>query len=300
MNEMTPRLYKIPSQRLELAVAEWGLPSDPPLVLVHGGRDQKRSWDWVVERVVQRRRVITYDLRGHGDSDRTNDGGYSVMDHVYDLSSIADHLDLQKFDLVGHSLGGNIVLRYAGIYPDRIRTLTAMEGLGPSPRMLNERLGEPLDKRLKEWINERRKVSDRVPRQMASLDEAKQRMRARFDQLTDDQIHHLSATGIRSMDNGSVRWAYDPAAIGRTPTDLPVEAWHWLWGNIDCPVWLVYGADSWASVPSQDGRAAHFKQALVSVIEQAGHWIHHDQLDEFLKGLIPFLESAQLPRENSA
>ncbi|MEL7547534.1 MAG: alpha/beta hydrolase [Pseudomonadota bacterium] len=292
MTQMTPRLSKVPSQRLNLAVAEWGPEDAPPLVFVHGGRDQKRSWDWVIHRLADRHRIITYDLRGHGDSDRTNDGGYSVMDHVYDLASIVDHFQLETFDLVGHSLGGNIALRYAGIFPDQIRTLTSMEGLGPSPRMLEERLAVPLATRLGEWVQERRKISAREPRKMASLDEAKQRMRARFDQLSDAQIDHLSATGIRELPDGSVRWAYDPAAIGRTPTDLSVDDWQTLWGNISCPVWLVYGADSWASDPSKDGRADYFKDAQVTVFENAGHWLHHDQLDSFIQKLVPFLDSS--------
>lgn len=294
MTQMTPRLSRVASQRLELSVAEWGPVAAPPVVFVHGGRDQKRSWDWVVRRLAHERRLITYDLRGHGDSDRTNDGGYSIMDHVYDLASLIDHFGLSEFDLVGHSLGGNIALRYAGIFPEQIRTLTAMEGLGPSPRMLEERKAVPLDQRLREWIDERRKVSGRAPRRMQSLDEAKQRMRARFDQLTDAQIDHLSATGIRENDDGSVRWAYDPAAIGRTPTDLSVEDWEYLWTNITCPTWLVYGADSWASDPSKDGRADHFKNAEVTVFEDAGHWLHHDQFDSFMDRLVPFLESGRL------
>ena len=54
------------SQRLTLSYVEWGEPSAPPLVLVHGGRDQKRSWDRVAARLAETYRVIAFDLRGHG------------------------------------------------------------------------------------------------------------------------------------------------------------------------------------------------------------------------------------------
>jgi pimeloyl-ACP methyl ester carboxylesterase len=52
---------------------------------------------------------------------------------------------------------------------------------------------------------------------------------------------------------------------------------------------LVYGSESWASNPATDGRAAHFAQARVEVIQGAGHWVHHDRLEEFLALVIPFL-----------
>src|SRR3546814_2515031 len=56
------------SQRLKLHYVDWGNESAPPLLLVHGGRDHCRSWDWVAERLADRYHIIAPDLRGHGDS----------------------------------------------------------------------------------------------------------------------------------------------------------------------------------------------------------------------------------------
>ena len=64
---------------------------------------------------------------------------------------------------------------------------------------------------------------------------------------------------------------------------------HTLYGRISCPTLLVRGTESWASDPSKDGRADHFKNASVANIENAGHWVHHDQLDEFLTLVRNFL-----------
>ena len=52
-----------------------------------------------------------------------------------------------------------------------------------------------------------------------------------------------------------------------------------LWGRITCPTLLVYGKESWASNPEEDGRIKHFKTAKVVSVEGAGHWVHHDRLD---------------------
>lgn len=277
------------SQRLTLSYAEWGDPSAPPLLLVHGGRDQKRSWDRVAARLAKRYRVIAHDLRGHGQSDWVSDGDYGVMDHVFDLASLVETLGLESLTLIGHSLGGNIALRYAGLYPDKLEKLVAIEGLGPSPNMLAERRAQPVTERLTNWIEQRRSLSSRQPRVMKDLAEAKGRMKAAFQHLPDDLIHHLTATGIKTHPDGTVSWAYDPAGMGRSPSDIPHDEFVHLWTRITCPTWLVYGATSWASNPAKDGRLKPFQNATVSVIEDAGHWLHHDQFDDFMTQLDTFL-----------
>lgn len=285
-------LDRFPSQRLSLAYAEWGDPTAPPLLLVHGGRDQKRSWDAVADRLARTYRVIAHDLRGHGESDWVSDGDYGVMDHVFDLASLVQHLELDRFTLIGHSLGGNITLRYAGLYPDQIEKLVAIEGLGPSPKMLAERQAQPVTERLTNWIDQRRQLSGRGARVMADLETAKARMKAAFPHLPDPLIHHLTETGVKRNEDGSVSWAYDPAGMGRSPSDIPHADFVHLWSQITCPTWLVYGADSWASNPAEDGRAEPFQNAAVSLIEKAGHWLHHDQFEDFMSQLEGFLGTA--------
>jgi pimeloyl-ACP methyl ester carboxylesterase len=62
-----------------------------------------------------------------------------------------------------------------------------------------------------------------------------------------------------------------------------------LWGRIACPTLLLYGKESWAGDPAADGRAVHFRHARVVGVERAGHWLHHDRLDEFVKIVREFL-----------
>ncbi len=288
-----PRLIdEFKSQRLTLSYAEWGDPDAPALVLVHGGRDQKRSWDRVAGRLAERYRVIAHDLRGHGQSAWVTDGDYGVMDHVYDLASLVEHLELETFTLMGHSLGGNITLRYTGLFPSKIEKLVAIEGLGPSPKMLAERRAQSVTDRLHTWLEQRRKLSDRKARIMEDIDAAEARMQAAFPHLPQDLIRHLTETGIEHNWDNTVSWAYDPAGMGFSPSDISHEDFVQLWREITCPTWLVYGATSWASNPAEDGRIEPFQNASVSVIENAGHWLHHDQFDDFMRQLDAFLGSA--------
>ena len=158
---MQPELSTFPSQRLTLSLAAWGAKDAPPVILVHGGRDQKRSWDWTARRLAEHYRVYAFDLRGHGESEWVNDGDYGVMDHVFDLASLVDHIGADTVRLVSHSLGGNIAIRYTGLFPRKVTKLVAIEGLGPSPKMLAERRALKPDERLHQWMDDRKAKTPR-------------------------------------------------------------------------------------------------------------------------------------------
>lgn len=298
MTISNPALHSFKSQRLTLSYAAWGDADAPLLLLVHGGRDQKRSWDWVARVLAKDYRVIAHDLRGHGASEHVSDGEYAVMDHVFDLASLVTHLKADygaradHFTLIGHSLGGNITVRYAGIYPEKIKKLVAIEGLGASPKMQEERRNTPLETRLQDWVDQRQKLSERTARIMANYEEAEARMRDAHSHLSEAQIAHLTRHGIKDNADGTVSWCYDPAGMGRSPSDITQAEFEALWARITCSTWLVYGANSWASNPETDGRAVHFQNATVTEIPEANHWVHHDQYDVFMKGLLAFLGQA--------
>ena len=74
-----------------------------------------------------------------------------------------------------------------------------------------------------------------------------------------------------------------------SPSEASLAELEDLWSRIACPTLLIHGAESWASNPAEDGRAAHFPDARVISIEGAGHWVHHDRLDAFMAAIDPFL-----------
>ena len=284
-----PTTHSFRSQGLRLRYADWGNTDAPPLILLHGGRDHSRSWDWVAQALRDDWHILAPDLRGHGDSDWAATGDYSPMANVYDLAQLIHQKQLAPVTLVAHSYGGNIALRYTGIYPDTVSKLVAIEGLGPSPKVIKERYGNPVDARLRDWIDNRRTMSGRQPRRYASLDEAYDRMKSVNHHLSDAQARHLTVHGISQNEDGTYSWKFDNMFRVFPPFDIPQADVHHLWGRITCPTLLLYGADSWASNPAVDGRIAHFQDAAVEVYENAGHWLHHDQFDRFLSDLKAFL-----------
>lgn len=284
-----PTSHSFVSQRLKLRYVDWGNPSAPPLILLHGGRDHSRSWDWAAEALRAKWHVIAPDLRGHGDSEWSPDGDYGTLANLYDLAQLIHQQDLAPVTVVAHSFGGNIALRYAGTYPENVRRLVAIEGLGPSPRMLADRLAKPPGKRLRDWIEAKRASAGRTPRKYASIDEALQRMKEANAYLSDAQARHLTIHGVSQNEDGTYSWKFDPYMRIFPPFDMAQADIEQLWAAISCPTLLMYGEKSWASNPEKDGRATHFRNASVILFENAGHWLHHDQFDRFMSELDAFL-----------
>ena len=197
------------SQRLRLHYLDWGNPDKPPLLLVHGGRDHARSWDWTAEALRDEWHVIALDHRGHGDSEWVSDGNYSAADMVYDVAQLVHQLDLAPVTIVAHSLGGNVCLRYAGIYPDQVRKLVAIEGLGPSPAMLAKMAAKPYAQRVREWIEKKRSSAARTPRKYATIEDALARMQEENTYLTDEQARHLTIHGVNRNEDGTFSWKFD-------------------------------------------------------------------------------------------
>ena len=276
------------SQRLRLRYVDWGNPSAPPLLLVHGNRDHCRSWDWIARTLARDWHVIAPDLRGHGDSEWSPDGYYCMSTFVYDLAQLIHQLELQPVTIVGHSLGGSISLRYTGLYPDAVRKLVVIEGMALGPEHIEQLEAVPMAQRVRNWIDERRQMAGRQPKRYKSLADAYQRMKTVNSHLTDEQARHLTHHGVIQNEDGTYSWKFDNCARIFPPVDLEPAIIKQLWGAITCPIRLIYGKDSWASNPAEDGRLSYFRNAEVSLYENAGHWPHHDQLKRFVAELHGF------------
>lgn len=278
------------SQQLRLHYVDWGNEDAPPLLLVHGGRDHCRNWDWVAERLKDRYHIIAPDLRGHGDSAWASGGGYDMAAYIYDIAQIVHQKAMTPVTIIAHSLGAGIVLNYCGAYPDRIRKVVAIEGLGPSPAMEAEQARHGIDERLRAWISDRRRNSGRTPRRYATLEDAFARMAEENPHLSPEQARHLTIYGAHQNEDGTYSWKFDNhVRWGGGVGGLSHEDQHRLWSCITAPVLLVRGTESWASDPIADGRIAHFKNADLLNVEGAGHWVHHDKLDVFMEAVEGFL-----------
>ena len=284
-----PTSHSYISQRLRLHFADWGNREAPPLILLHGGRDHCRNWDWVAEELRGEYHIIAPDLRGHGDSAVSPSGDYSTSAFVYDLAQLIHQQKLAPVKIVAHSLGGSIALRYAGAFPETVDKLVAIEGLGPSPAVLAQRSQRSAGERLRNWVADTRSLAGRIPRRYGSIEEAFARMQAENAHLTPEQARYLTVHGAAQNEDGTWSWKFDNYIRSFSPTDLTPDELNQLWGNIACPVLLVNGKESWASDPQRDGQLGWFKNARSVAFDGAGHWVHHDRLEDFIAEVRGFL-----------
>jgi pimeloyl-ACP methyl ester carboxylesterase len=276
------------SQRLKLHFADWGNEEKPPLLLVHGGRDHARSWDWVARALRDEYHVIAPDLRGHGDSAWSVGGQYTLPEFVLDISQLIDTLDLAPVRIVAHSMGAAVSLFYSGVFPSKVRKLVAIEGM-KIPDAVRARMDVEIWESTANWIEMVRETSRRQPRRYATIEDAAGRMQTENPHLSADQARHLTVHGVARNEDGTFSWKFDHASRPLFPQRMPADSQERLWQRIECPTLLMHGTESWHGDPSSDGRSAHIGNGSVVAVEDAGHWVHHDQLDFFLETVRAFL-----------
>jgi pimeloyl-ACP methyl ester carboxylesterase len=232
------------SQRLKLHYVDWGNHEQPLAILVHGGRDHARNWDFVALALRDRFHIVAPDLRGHGDSDWAIGGAYSITDHVLDLGQLIKALQpTGPVTLIGHSLGAGVVLQRSGVFPEAVKAIVAIEGLGPPGAMLRE---TPAYERMESWVTDMRALAQRKPREYTTIEQAMTRMREANPHLSEEMAHHLTIYGVRRNENGTFSWKYDNYTRATSPYLFNLKDAMEIWSRIRCPTLLVRGDSSWA------------------------------------------------------
>lgn len=284
-----PRSGFVEVENARLHYVSLGDSAAPTIVLVHGMRDQARSWDQVAEALSPAFHIIALDLRGHGDSARAGPGGYTMANFVIDLADVVDGLLPGPFVLVGHSLGGAIVMRYAAAFPERVRALCVIEGVELPIVRDQQRAPRSYSQRLRDWTADERERRQRQSRRYATLADATARMAEAQPGIDAATIEHLAQHAVVAVADGGFTWKYDNAARFRAPEDADGRDLDAALAAIRCPTLLLYGADSWIPVPAE-ARLALLRDHRVVRFAGAGHWLHHQCRDAFVKSLRTFLD----------
>jgi pimeloyl-ACP methyl ester carboxylesterase len=283
---LEPASHFFYSHRLKLQFWDFGSEGKPPLILVHGSRDHARNWDWVAQGLRQDYHVYALDLRGHGNSAWAPGALYSFPEHVLDLAVFADIIKHSPISLIGHSLGAVVSLLFAGTYPERVRRLVAIEGLGVPP------LDEPRNsagERMRVWIGKIRNVEQRSSRAYENLAAAVARMQEANPFLSAEMARHLTIHGTNWNADGSLVWKFDQYTRVIPPFRLTHAELSSFLGAIACPTLLFWGRQSFARDPEIDPLAHVIPNHKIVKVDHAGHWLHHDQLEIFLKETKAFL-----------
>ncbi|HLF72133.1 MAG TPA: alpha/beta hydrolase [Dehalococcoidia bacterium] len=285
MNQYEDRYFE--SARLRLHYVAWGDESKPPLLLVHGTRDHARSWDFVAQGLLDRYAVYALDLRGHGDSDWAQGGPYGLADYVSDMARFVETLGRGPVSIVGHSLGGRVSLDYASAFPDNVTKLVCIEGTGHfRPQM-------PPDERIRRHVADIADLTKRQsePRLYKSIEAAAERMIEENKHLTPAMARHLTEHAVRRREDGTYIWKFDLFLRLAPLHEWSIPDTKLLWSNLTARVLLVGGSESWwPKQPNREELSAAIPGARTVIFDNAGHWVHHDQLDGFVATAREFLE----------
>ncbi|MGZ9014339.1 MAG: alpha/beta fold hydrolase [Burkholderiales bacterium] len=261
---------------LRYHVRAWGDPAHPKLFLLHGWMDVSASFQFFVDRLQPERYVLAPDWRGFGLTQWAPDG-YWFPDYYADLDALlALYAPGEPVDLVGHSMGGNIVVTYAGLRPERVRRAVTLEGLG-----LARTQAEAAPKRLVQWLDAQRDPPQFRP--YASFEALAQRLKSQNPRLTDEKAAFLARHWGREDDSGGVELRSDPRHKAANPYLFRIEEALAIWRRATAPVLLVNGRDSHIPGWLRDNaeqlreRKGAFRSLREIELEDCGHMMHHDQ-----------------------
>ncbi|MEO8808416.1 MAG: alpha/beta hydrolase [Burkholderiaceae bacterium] len=291
---------------LRYHVLEWGdatlaTTECPPLVMLHGWMDVAASFQFVVDALQNDRHVIALDWRGFGLTENPGVDTYWMPDYLGDLDAALDQLVFgdgatgRKIDLLGHSMGGNVVMLYAGVRPERIRRLVNLEGFG-MPRTKPTQA----PKRLLQWLDELKAPA--LMRDYASIDEVAERLRKTNPLLSPQRAAWLAPHWSRQQagaDGQPGRWEIlgDPAHKRINPHLYQRDEVLECWKLISAPLMWVEGdqtdmAKWWGTRFTKEEfneRLSVVANVEKHVLGPAGHMLHHDQPEELAKRLEAFL-----------
>jgi pimeloyl-ACP methyl ester carboxylesterase len=291
----------VPIRKLNYHVRHWGRPAPgvAPLVMVHGWMDVAASYQFVVdafsEAFMQGRWVIAPDWRGYGLTDNSGADNYWFPDYLADLDFLLDHYAPgQSVDLVGHSMGGNVAMMYAGARPDRIRRLVNLEGFGmpaTRPSQAPTRYGR--------WMDELKSLH-RGEMALRSYDDAKgvaNRLMKTNPRLSQDKADWLAQYWARPNAQGQWEILGDPAHKITNANLFRVDEALEIYKNITAPTLCVDASDDslngwWKgkyTLAEYHERIQSVPQLRQAVVTDAAHMLHHDQPEQVAALLEDFL-----------
>lgn len=272
-----PRDRFITANSLRFHMLDWGDPSAPPVLLLHGFSDNAHTFDQTADRLCERYHVLALDQRGHGDTDWSHDG-YEREKYAEDVAKITETLRIGRFVLLGRSMGGLNAMEYAARHSGTVEGLIIVD-VGPEI--------------IKEGGARIQRHTQSAPDAFDSLERVYQHMRATEPRMPEDVMRYRVPFAVRQRSDGQWVLKYDkalrspdrPAARG-TPT---AALWNAL-PEIRCPTLVIRGAETDILSPETAQRMVKAlpNGSLVDV-PNAGHMVHLDNFPAFFKAVDDFL-----------
>ncbi len=272
-----PSQHHVLLRQMRFHYLDWGTAGLPPVVFLHGGGLNAHTWDLVCAALRCEQQCLALDQRGHGESEWSPEMDYSTESHVGDLEAFLDTLGLQRFVLVGMSLGGVNALAWAGKHSRRLDGLVLVD-VGPEIRFDGVRKIAAF-------------TSDATP--LESVEEFVDRALAFNPRRNRELLRRSLLHNLRRMPDGRFMWKYDQRHRGKVDPGAYARRRALLWSAVDaveCPTLVVRGAQSDVFHDEDAARLAdRFRRGRWVRIEDAGHTVQGDNPADLLVSLREFL-----------
>lgn len=264
-------------KRMRFHYLDWGTPGLPPVVFLHGGGLNAHTWDLVCLALRREGHCLALDQRGHGESEWSPEMNYAIESHVGDLDRFVGALGLERFVLVGMSLGGANALAWAGRHSAHLAGLVLVD-VGPETRAEGV-------KKIAAF------TSESTP--LGSVDEFIERALAFNPRRNRELLRRSLLHNLRRMPDGRYMWKYDQRHRGKVDPGAYARRRELLWSAVDgveCPTLVVRGAQSDVFHDEDAERlAGRFRRGRWVRIEGAGHTVQGDNPAGLLVQLRAFL-----------
>ncbi len=257
-------MQRVKVGEVALAVHEWP-GRGPTAVAIHGLTASHACWASVADALAGDARLVAYDLRGRGESDKP-ETGYSLARHGEDLGALLDHLGLRRAILLGHSLGAHIALRFAVTRPRRVARLVLVDGgLDVRPEVLDSLAP----------------AVGRVGQEFPSLEAFLDRMRSlpMFAGRWNEYLERYFRYDVETLPSGAVRSKAARHAIQEEVRNLGRERL-WVWHHqVRCPTLILRAPEGLLTatdclMTAEEGRAMAraIPRARLVTIPGANHY----------------------------
>ncbi len=274
---------------------ELATPERPLLLLLHGWMDVGASFQFMVDALAglegERRWIVAPDWRGFGRTSHGAGDSYWFPDYLGDLDALIDTLSpTQPIDLLGHSMGGNVVMSYAGVRPERVRRLINLEGFG-----LPNSQPEHAPDRLRQWLDELKTATTLRP--YPTADAVAARLMKTNPRLAPSRAAWLATRWAASDASGQWRLLADAAHKRVNPVLYQADEVIQTWRRISAALLWVEGAETditkwWGNRYSRsefESRLAVVPRLERESLADCGHMLHHDQPAALAARLLQFL-----------
>lgn len=268
---------------LRIHYLDWGNAGARPMVMLHGLRSFAHDWAVVSTEFRDSYHILALDQRGRGDSDWDPKGNYFTEAYVSDLEQFVDQLGLDRFILMGHSMGGANTIVYTSRHPEKVAA-AVIEDMGPRS---SSAPSEGMMRIARELEN--------TPQEFASWAEAEAFWREQRPRISREAMKVRLENTLKQLPNGKIVWKYDIQGIAKARASTDASRQVDLWPHVrrlQCPTLVLRGALS-DILPKETAAAMASANPNIRWVEIPGatHSVHDDNTTAFNQEVARFLKS---------